>query len=694
MLVLFGWLGLAGWLALRPARRMAILLPGRWWLAATSVAMAFWCWTHLVAPFSPVVTVSVDVRNIAMLIWLFVAFHPRFGGTRSLSITLIFALLIALSVVAAIAAATTLPWELALAQVQGLREPDVGQMIVQMLTASGGLLLVDQIVRSGDANRRTPLLVACGAMAALWAYDLNFFLIGALAGRPAATLIRLEPLLSLFLIPAFLLAAMDTGREKVRLSRTMTLRAILLIGLAAYLVVISLTGAFAKLVGRDYGELAQSLFLVGALGLGGLFFLSARARGWASVMVSKHFFEHRYDYRAEWMRFTATIGSSNEDAGDINRRVTRAIAELTGSQAAIMLLPDSKGDFHIGEQWRWPTALTVQEALPLRTCFMMQETGHIVDLDAARRGAGDEGDVVLPHWLRDETRAWVAVPMLHFGRMMAVVILHRPPNQRRLDWEDLDMLRIAGQQGASYLAESQGQQALSEARRFDEFNRRFAFIIHDVKNLASQLGLLAANAERHADNPEFRADMIDTLKLSVGRMGELLARLSPQRRSKAVASEPVALEPLLEGECAAARTRHLVLLGVDPQLSALGDGQAIRQIVGHLLTNAIDASPPHEPVQIVAAADGARVRIDILDRGKGMSKDFIREQLFKPFVSTKDGGFGLGAFEARELADAMGGSVEVVSEEGEGSGFTLWLPAVGAVAAMRGQQRSLRGQRT
>ena len=104
---------------------------------------------------------------------------------------------------------------------------------------------------------------------------------------------------------------------------------------------------------------------------------------------------------------------------------------------------------------------------------------------------------------------------------------------RALDWEDLDVLRIAGQQAASYLAESQSQAALSEAKRFDEFNRRFAFIMHDIKNLASQLNLLASNAERHADKPAFRADMVETLKISSGRLSDLLVRLSARERGKA-----------------------------------------------------------------------------------------------------------------------------------------------------------------
>jgi signal transduction histidine kinase len=79
-------------------------------------------------------------------------------------------------------------------------------------------------------------------------------------------------------------------------------------------------------------------------------------------------------------------------------------------------------------------------------------------------------------------------------------------------------------------------------------------------------------------------------------------------------------------------------------------------------------------VVVGAAAVGAEVRIEVVDSGCGMSPDFVRTKLFKPFVSSKQGGFGIGAFEARELVQAMRGRLEVDSREGIGSRFTVCLP--------------------
>ena len=140
------------------------------------------------------------------------------------------------------------------------------------------------------------------------------------------------------------------------------------------------------------------------------------------------------------------------------------------------------------------------------------------------------------------------------------MILERPPIARMLDWEDFDLLRVVGRQVASYLAEARGQEALSDAQRFEEFNRRFAFIMHDIKNLVSQLSLVTRNAERHADNPEFRADMIVTLKNSTARMNDLLARLSQHNKARPEEPRAVALQPIAEAIAKAKRAAHPVVV--------------------------------------------------------------------------------------------------------------------------------------
>ena len=98
-----------------------------------------------------------------------------------------------------------------------------------------------------------------------------------------------------------------------------------------------------------------------------------------------------------------------------------------------------------------------------------------------------------------------------------------------LDWEAFDLLRAAGRQAASYLAEERSTKGLRDSELLTEYSKRFAFVVHDIKNLASQLGLMVTNAHRYIDNPEFQRDMLSTVEDSVSRMNKLLSQLKADR---------------------------------------------------------------------------------------------------------------------------------------------------------------------
>jgi signal transduction histidine kinase len=157
-------------------------------------------------------------------------------------------------------------------------------------------------------------------------------------------------------------------------------------------------------------------------------------------------------------------------------------------------------------------------------------------------------------------------------------------------------------------------------------------------------------------------------------MNELLARLAPQSQARVQRVESQSLRPILTAAIAAKRRdREVSLLG-DAGVEAQVDAGALEQAVGHLLQNAFDASTVH-PVAVRVSSSGAHVAIAISDKGVGMDGDFVRNRLFQPFASTKAGGFGIGAFEARSLITAMGGRISVDSRLGQGTTFTILLPA-------------------
>lgn len=546
-------------------------------------------------------------------------------------------------------------------------------VLLRMMVAVSALVLVHHLHAVVAPAARGGIRLVVIALAAMWSIDFVLYAASYLAGRSPAELFAVRGAAVALLAPLFGLAVHRNGDWTLRLSRTVAWQSISLVATALYLLGMVLAASAITTVGGSHVRILQIAFVLGSTTALATLVSSPWLKAWAKVKLAKHFFHHRYDYRAEWVRFTETLGKPDEDSAPLDERIVKAVADLTDSPAGLLLVPEGAG-LGIGAGWRWD-----RDGVPISggdetLAAYLSHNDRIVELDAIRARTADEAESAsVPLWMVDLPSAWVIVPLVHLERLAGAILLARPPVDRALDWEDFDLLRIAGRQVASYLAEARAQEALSDARRFDEFNRRFAFIMHDIKNLVSQLTLLARNAERHAANPAFRADMIATLQESAGRMNALLARLSQHHSARAEELCAVEIVPLVERVAARRRTQHPVATTGARAALAIADPARLEQVIGHLLQNAIEASPPGEPVTIAVATEGAQVMIDVIDRGSGMSPAFIRDQLFRPFVSSKPGGFGIGAFEARQLAQAMGGSVAVTSREGAGTCFRVTL---------------------
>jgi putative PEP-CTERM system histidine kinase len=551
--------------------------------------------------------------------------------------------------------------------------------IIGLAVAAGALILVHNLYGQASPGSRNALRFPMIALAAMWAYDLHLYTLSYFTREPGSDLFAMRGVVLAALSALFALGIRNVS-WKIQMSRAATFQSVSLVVILFYLIAMMLAARAMEIVGGDWVRLGQ-VGIVFVMTLAAFVLLpSAKLRAWLRVVLAKHFFEHRYDYREEWLRFTDTVARQGETGAPLEERVVKALADIGGAPAGLLLIVDHAYRLSPAGRWNWNHPFHAGEgAEPLLR--HMETSGFVLDFGKVRRGWLVQGEtrIPVPAWLATEA-AWAGIPIIHDGRLAGLVILASPAYRRSLDWEDFDLFRTAGIQAASYIAEARSQQALGEAHRFDEFNRRFAFIMHDIKNLVSQLSLVTRNAERHADNPDFRADMIATLQSSVKKMNDLLARLSPGAARESQPPRPVAVEAVAQSVADARRRAHPIRVAGDPALVARADRAGLEQALGHLAQNAIDASAPDEPVDIRIFESGGDVAIEVLDHGHGMSAAFIRDRLFQPFVSTKESGFGIGAHEARALILAMGGRMDVESGEGEGTRFTLYLPAEESLA--------------
>ncbi len=545
-------------------------------------------------------------------------------------------------------------------------------VLLRMLVAVAALVLVQALWSALTPAAGGSLGWIVLALAGIWFAEFAVYTTAYLAAEWRPEPLVLRGLAWLAAALAIGTALQRKGDWNVQVSRAVTYQSLSLVAIGAYFALLALATSAIATVGGTNARILQTAFVFGSTAAILTLVANSWLRAWLKVKLAKHLFRHRYDYRTEWMRFTETLGAPQGGAA-LDERIVKAIADLTDSPAGVLLVPDP-GGLGVGASWNWDRA-TLPAASDAALARHLHDTGRIVELDRIRRKETGEDAAAVPQWMLDLGEAWVIVPLPHLGELAGAILLARPPLDRALDWEDFDLLKVAGRQVASYLAEARAQDALAEAQRFDEFNRRFAFILHDIKNLVSQLTLTARNAERHADKPEFRADMVATLKDSAERMNALLARLSQHHRGRAEAPHAIEVVALVERVARQRGGQHPVTTSGVRTAVAHADPASLEQLLGHLVQNAIEASPAHEPVTLAVSADGEEVTIDVIDLGIGMSPAFIRDKLFKPFVSSKEGGFGIGAFEARQLAHAMDGRIEVASREGKGTRFRVVLRA-------------------
>ena len=214
------------------------------------------------------------------------------------------------------------------------------------------------------------------------------------------------------------------------------------------------------------------------------------------------------------------------------------------------------------------------------------------------------------------------------------------------------------------------------------FNRMSAFVVHDLKNIIAQLSLMLKNAERHRDNPEFQQDMLATVEHSVERMRQLMMQL---REGATPIDSPRGID--LGGvirriqAAKAGQGRHLEIDLID-KVVAKGHEDRVERVIGHIVQNALDATENGGRVWVRLERQGVHAMFEVGDTGSGMSPEFLRERLFKPFQTTKPAGMGIGAYESFQYVHELGGKISVDSAINVGTQVSLLLPLFDAGVEM------------
>jgi putative PEP-CTERM system histidine kinase len=545
-----------------------------------------------------------------------------------------------------------------------------------------GIVLVEQVYRNTRTEQKWAIKYLCLSLLGMFVYDFYMYADAFLYQRIDPVIWQARGFVYALTVP---LLGVSVSRDplwspEIFISRRVVFHTTTLLASGIYLVVMGIAGYYVRDFGGDWGLVAQAIFLFITILALALVVSSRRIRARLTVLVNKHFYPYKYDYREEWLRFIRTLATSSEES-ELYHNTIKSIAQIIESPGGMLWLREDNGFFVCVDTWemekinyRQPT----ETALPK----FMEEHEFVISVDEFLEQPevyNRLGYLELPEWVKT-VQPWLIVPLIYNDLLIGYVVLdHAVARKKTFNWEDSDLLKTAARQVAAFLEQMNASKALAVSRQFESFNKVSTYVIHDIKNLVAQLSLISSNAEKHMDNPLFVEDVFKTINNSVLKMNKMMEVLSGKiTHSKSSKVDIISVLEELVHNRQIAGGKPVPILGCESaSFYVKADKNQLIAILGHLVQNAQDATEDDGKITISQKRSTDGVVIEIEDTGSGMSEKFIKNNLFKPFKTTKGSkGMGIGVYESREIIHAIGGQIEVSSELNVGTCFKLTIPAV------------------
>ncbi|HYM32609.1 MAG TPA: XrtA/PEP-CTERM system histidine kinase PrsK [Candidatus Cybelea sp.] len=555
--------------------------------------------------------------------------------------------------------------------------------VIRIMIALGGLALLENLIRNSTEEGFWSIKYLGIGLGGIFAYDFFTFANALLFRAADPALLEIRGAVALLVVPLIVIGTRRSllPDRRIGMSHRLVFHGAAIFGGGIYLLAMGVVGLYVRQFGGNFGVMLTGLFLFGAFLLLAVVLASGSLRSWLKVWLYKNLFVYKYDYREEWLRFINTI-AVDQSGTNLRLRVIKSIANIVDSPGgALWQWEEINQDYELTESWNY-SSLKRDAALGEGPKRFLAQHGWVVNLNDYRERADSYPDFAAPDWIAKAKEAWILVPLVHRAHLLGVVLLQQPRAPRTLNWEDFDLLKMSGRQAANYLAENAAVQALSAARELEIFNRRFAFVVHDIKTLISQLTLMLANASRHGSNPKFQSDLIASVGDTVDSMNRLLQQINEERK-RSLAPTSVELVSLVERVAERRRKVGGANLTVECEVRPLevtGDEYRVMAVLGHLVQNAMEAAGEGGNVVVRLGRSEGMAMLEVNDDGDGMEPAFIRDELFQPFRSTKDSGYGIGAYQCRELVRELQGRMNVHSVPGQGTTMRVLLPMAPAKA--------------
>lgn len=560
-----------------------------------------------------------------------------------------------------------------------LRLGPVGRWFYIYLLLSSVLILaqLENTFRSASESQRWQIKFLIIGIGTIFAFSIYTSSQTLLFSTIFTQLIPMEAILILISLGmmAFSLVRHRNLEVDLFVSRHVVYGSVIFIASGIYLFAVGLLARILSSFGNRINPFLAPLIILLLISGLVIFLSSSMVSRRLRLFISQHFYKHKYDFHLKWLEATERLGS-RQTMSDLISALTDFIKETLGAtEVFVWLYNKERGQFLNGG-----LRLTAGHDL------VSYITGHIspvairdlpptISSGFSEHGSGDMVDQPLASTLYPLSS--VLTPLIANDIVIGFIIIGPDITGNEYVQNDYDLLRAVGKQIAHQILNINLMDDLSNSKKLEGFHEMSVFVVHEIKNLSMTLSLMIPNVETHFDKPEFRRDALKTLNQIVVKLNDFTSRLSGFSRIFNLEKAKVDINRLiagtittLDGVINANMTQQL-----EPLLPLLEiDQTQIKEVLINLLMNAHNAVGQEGTIRISTLLHDGSVILSVSDNGGGMTEDFIKDKLFKPFKTTKPQGLGIGLFHSKKIIEAHGGSIDVQSEKGKGTTFQVCLP--------------------
>jgi hypothetical protein len=471
------------------------------------------------------------------------------------------------------------------------------------------------------------------------------------------------------------------------ISRYVVYQSLALALVGGYLVALGLVAELFQWLDMPLDLFSGTLLaILGATALAVLL-LSEDIRRRTKLFINTHFYKHKYDYRTEWMEYTRRLSKATDIPEIAAQTAARILEVMWVRQVAIYATGPNPHEMQLIHAIDYNNMPDTVQLSPLQlgrlseygTCIGT-EIGHVVppagSSDLAREIFGD-------------VPVGLLAPIIALENLAGLLLVGPEVTGKPFGVDDRDLLAAVAAQAGALMVNARLAQEATEGRELQVLARLSAFVAHDLKNAVSTLSMLADNATRHINNPEFQADVVRGLGEVTSRMRGLLATLSSPGGRPVAGLRATPLGPTVERWLRDLAVHIPPRIRVESRLAhvqdVLVDPEQLRSVLQNLILNAVEAIKDEGTITVEIRTEDRSAVLAISDTGQGMSPDFIRQRLFRPFQTTKARGLGIGLYQCAQIVQQSGGSLTASSEVGKGTCMEVRFPATPQVPPAPGE---------